>query len=101
MGSGGKTCRVDFGSYAGDGGYGSSNPKSLSFDFKPYLVVVSSDNHSSNPQVIVRGTNQIYFGSDTMYITWTDTGLSWYAFYGPIYQFNSIGFQYYYVAIGF
>ena len=40
LGSGGKTCRISSGSYAGNGKTGQSNPSSLTFDFTPVLVVI-------------------------------------------------------------
>ena len=76
--------KVFLGSYIGTGESPSKeNPKKLTFDFSPSVVVVSSEECA--PLILVRGATQV--GSDELfgnqypkvYVTWETTSVSWYA----------------------
>lgn len=122
--------KIATGSYTGTGKYGASNKTSLTFDFKPYAVMVApadgfeqtsivsmSDNSTSEPVIMnfvatairgqTKGFRAKYELNETnsyCYITWTDNGLNWYSNYeystGADIQMNKSGTEYFYVAIG-
>lgn len=117
--------QIATGSYTGTGTSGSSNPNTLTFDFKPKIVLISAasgfdggsvgDSSYSvrqyHPAIAIRGQTQgfnngyIHVNSWTEVkttITWTDNGLKWYfsmSGYGA-HQMNAPGTVYHYVAIG-
>ena len=103
LGSGGKNCRIAWGSYMGDGKYDSSNPNTLTFDFKPMLVYLTQsyggdDTHFLRPAAGNSGTSY-----QTLFVTWTDHGLSWYSTgtqSSAFMQYNYLGCTYYYIAFG-
>lgn len=118
------------GSYVGTGKYGSSNKNSLTFDFKPQVVIVAptygfeqtsivsmTDNSTSEPVIMnfaamaIRGQTRGFRAKYELnatnhycYINWTDNGLSWYSDYeystGANIQMNISGTVYHYFAIG-
>ena len=106
LGSGGKNCRIAWGSYTGTGTYGSGSPNSLSFDFIPVLVFIVSDDNAclGNSRFIrpcVYGTDH---DNQALKVTWTDHGLSWHTdttLNPHIHQCNTAGYQYTYIAIGY
>ena len=106
IGSGGQNARIAWGSYTGNGKYGSGNPTSLSFDFIPVLVFIVSDDNAclGNSRFIrpcVYGTDH---DNQALKVTWTDHGLSWHTdttLNPHIHQCNTAGYQYTYIAIGY
>lgn len=112
VGAGGKNCRIAWGSYTGTGKYGSANPNTLTFDFKPLVVWVGSDSSGKGtafpatfmrPVITSRSDNST--PDHQLNVTWGEKGLSWYASsYTTIYagnQCNAENTTYYYVAIGY
>ena len=105
LGTGGRTARIAYGSYMGDGAYGPEHPSSLAFDFTPVFVLIAeNDNHDKSP--MLRGcteTNSTYGGSITL--AWTDRGVSWYTSTGVtnphLNQNNRNNEVYYWIAIGY
>ncbi len=111
VGAGGKNCRIAWGSYTGTGKYGSANPNTLTFDFKPLVVWVGSDSSGKGtafPATFMRPVITSRSDSSTpdhqLNVTWGEKQLSWYASsYTTIYagnQCNAENVTYFYVAIG-
>ena len=109
IGSGGQNARIAWGSYTGNGKYGSGNPNSLTFDFVPVVVIVGCDSFSRYqawPTVAIRGAAGMHCDNATgmttqCYVTWTGSGLSWYNSDCASDQNNNSGSIYYYVALGY
>lgn len=99
IGSGGKTCRIQYGTYVGNGLYGTAGTLELTFDFKPVLVAISYQN-LIDPTVLMRGIK--YFSTGTVHVTWGENSVSWYTTHSTRIneQCNNSGATYYYVAIG-
>lgn len=113
-------CKIVTGSYAGTGTYGSGNPNSLTFDFKPKIVwiyaftsvsastllrTVESGGSNVIPFDIIPNTYTKYFGfyysggSDNAYGKRDGNTLYWYN-NSAYYQMNNTNWTYYYIAIG-
>lgn len=101
--------KIQTGSYVGTGTYGADNPCSLTFDFKPYLVVVVRGDYFDAILIAVNGMN---VGSCTpspsntsahLPLSWGQTQLRWYTTQSnaPSTQLNGNGCTYNYVAVGF
>ena len=111
LGSGGKNCRIAFGSYTGDGTYGKSNPTTLSPGFCPVFAAVGTDDQVEeeyNPSLLIRGRTlaQSEYGFQSSYdsllhLSWSDTAVSWYNTSYAAYQNNADGSVYYYVIVGY
>ena len=104
MGSHGKTARIQWGSYTGDGQYGASHPTSLSFGFTPAAVFLAcADDIYSRPTVLLRSMSTLPGpgGNFAISLTWSGSGLSWYSTYDASAQGSSDGVTYYYVAVGY
>ena len=101
-----KICRVKFGTYTGTGLSSTSNPNTLECGFCPVLfIIVTPDGNTgiNQPRVAVRGYRKLQpqqSSGSTCYMTWNDTGLSWYASTAEA-QFNTSGSVYYYVVLGY
>ena len=94
IGSGGKTARIKWGSYVGNGNFGKSNPNSLTFDFKPHFVAIVRA-ETTTTDYLVRDA-----ASSAGSRTWGDKQVTWYASNNASGQMNVNGATYYYVAIG-
>ena len=106
LGTHGKNARIAWGSYTGDGKYGRENPNSLNFDFKPVMLTVGSDNESAYPGAfLVRPVEQgVAAAGGRVHVTWGEHSVSWYTLETTnphIYQSNSSGYVYHYLAIGY
>ena len=104
-------CRMAYGSYDGAGTYGEGNPVTLSFDFKPLLVVVSDDKYRSslsNPMVLCHGQSmglsvcgvQDDVTSSIIRISWGENSVSWYNATNDLLQNNNASHTYHYVVLG-
>lgn len=108
----GSGTQIATGTYTGTGRAGSSAPCSLTFNFKPKLVLISA-----NAQQIFEGKGAIFISPQSMActiggtssgsthggskLTWTDTSVTWYDTYSESdTQLNTSGTIYYYWAIG-
>ena len=104
LGSGGKTCRISSGSYAGNGKTGQSNPSSLTFDFTPVLVVIIRKSSPGTHTLFVRPNGYGPMGDTMGTITWGEKKVSWYCqnpqVAGDV-QMNMSGSDYYYVGLGY
>lgn len=106
VGTHGKNARIAWGSYTGDGKYGRENPNSLNFDFKPVMLTVGSDNEAAYPGAfLVRPVEQgVAAAGGRVHVTWGEHSVSWYTLETTnphIYQSNSSGYVYHYLAIGY
>lgn len=112
LGVHGRNARIAFGSYTGTGTYGSANPNTLQFDFKPMLVFVAIakwDGGVNNPTVLMRprtvGTSRPILDSNSqLNVTWGDKSVSWYKISseGTAYsQLNNLDSKYLYTVIGY
>jgi len=107
--------RIATGTYVGTGTYGADNAITLTFDFKPMLVIVAHENGwKTTGNVVERGC--IMFrplsvalkiaAGYTTHVTWDDNAVSWYATsasesaYRDSEHLNNDGDTYYYIAIG-
>ena len=99
MGSGGSTARIAYGSYFGQGRSGSAQKVSLTFEFRPMLVV---DTHvdGSHGLVLVRGAFESYTtGNATASVSWGSNSVSYYSD-NTSGQLDEENEQYVYVAMG-
>ena len=111
LGVHGRNARIAFGSYTGTGTYGSANPNTLQFDFKPALVFIAIANWDGgihNPSLLMRpravGSSRPTADSySQLTVTWGDRSVAWYmnGKESPYYQLNVGGQLYYYTAIGY
>lgn len=97
--------RIATGSYVGTGTYGASNPCSLTFDFAPRYIVITtgytmSSFASTDSWIRPVSSANGMAGSHPCTITWLENGITWYGDYSPDYQINKSGTTYYYLAIG-
>lgn len=112
LGAGGKLCRIKYGSYTGNGEGGKTAPNTLSCDFYPVLMIITTiDAYSTISRAIaVRGITQFDSGVGNRQntITWNDRGASWYpsmendTYYNACdVQLNTAGTVYRYLLLGF
>ena len=100
LGFGGKTARIAWGSYTGNGKCGAAHPNTLTFDFQPKVVFVARTTVAYGPVLMVTG------GVSTGYcqMTWTGNSVNWYDNRGDYAtsteQLNDFGVVYSYVAVG-
>lgn len=108
LGAVGKNLRICTGSYVGNGTYGSSNPTSLTFPFKPIMIFVSAMNDKDigngwmmRPLPYGCAANE---KASAIAVTWGDDRVSWYttATTNPnLHQSNRSGYTYYWFALGY
>ena len=102
LGSGGKTCRITYGSYVGNGKEGSANPTSLNFTFYPVFVLIMESSWNFNMSLLMRGCSEAAStAEESMTVTWTNSGVRWYGTGTNTSQNNDKNRTYYYVAIGY
>ena len=100
---------VETGQYTGTGLYGADNPNSLTFPFKPKLLIVAANGrvsanyagsfywvYPSVGAVALRSANT----SAAPFVTASENTVTWYATDSVSDQLNSSGIVYYYIAIG-
>ena len=96
--------KIATGSYVGTGEYGAEHPSHLSFPFAPKAVwVYSSDIEKTlSPFFPQCRYATAYMGGQTqaVYVTFEGTELSWYHRTSETLQFNWLGRDYYWFAIG-
>ena len=94
-------CRIVYGSYVGNGQYGSSNPKTLTFDGTPLFVALSGRYHF----FAVKGCSFVQTLSSpsladlSLPLTWGDRSVSWYSTENADKQQNLSGTDYFYIAL--
>lgn len=97
--------QIETGSYTGTGTYGSSNPNSLTFGFKPKLLLVSRGGEgfdSSGSFGWLYGLSKTIgdFNDADSSVSLSGTTISWYNTYNVQSQRNISGVTYFYTAIG-
>lgn len=102
-------CKIVYGSYTGNGKYGSGNKNTLSFNHKPLLVLVQAKNYVTNTadyhlrmvrdSVWANGVHENYYFAQT--VSWGDKSVTWYSTSGNTAdaQFNKSSTVYTYVAL--
>ena len=94
-------CRIVYGSYVGNGQYGSSNPKTLTFDGTPLFIVLSGRYHFYS----VKGSRYAQticstsLAPTTLFMTWDSQSVSWYTSESADKQLNLSDETYFYIAL--
>lgn len=100
--------KIETGSYVGTETYGASNPNTLTFGFKPKIVIISINGTSTyGGAIFMYGqTRSSYTGvlynldySDMPFLTWNENSVSWYSTHRDYNQLNEAK-TYNYLAIG-
>lgn len=100
--------KIETGSYVGTGTYGASNPNTLTFGFKPKMVIISVNGTSTyGGAIFMYGQTRssytgVAYNVETSYmpiLTWNENSVSWYSTHGAYYQLNET-YTYNYLAIG-
>ena len=101
--------QVISGSYVGTGTYGKNNPNTLTFDFEPKLIIISSEGYYHRAVLPYMGHGIMTSGSSFdnytiafygLAVTWSGKTVSWYNTGSADYQCNNSSYIYHYVAIG-
>ena len=100
--------KIQTGSYVGTGTYGPSSPNTLTFSFRPQLVIiVENGGGQTYSGYFIRGSEvgmTNWIGGSTsnfsVALTWNNDSVSWYSGNGSEYQLNRSGITYCYLAIG-
>ena len=102
-------CQIVYGSYTGNGGYGSGSPCTLTFDGKPIFVFIFPKEREGSHDIhlkLLRGVDYALSLDDnsasTNAVVWTDSGVQWYsisAVYDGEMQLNTSNAQYCYAAL--
>ena len=92
------------GTYAGTGEYGASHPNTLTFDFKPYVLLCYNRSSYSTPALFIRGEERYLadYGNSyaEMLLTWGENSVSWYNTEDEHRQLNYESATYRYLAFG-
>ena len=93
---------IETGSYVGTGTYGQENPNTLTFEFVPKFVFVSSGGGSSSYFLWVQGCNKTSgeYNNSLSVVEVSGNTLSWYSTKDISSQRNQNATTYYYIAIG-
>lgn len=99
-------CKIVYGSYTGNGNSGSDHPNRLTFSLKPLMVfVISPSTDYAGTDYCLRMTRPMAFAmlasGGANYentVVWGDRSVQWSNKKGSVYQFNSSGDVYNYVA---
>lgn len=100
--------KIETGSYVGTEMYGQANPNTLTFGFKPKIVIISINGTSTyGGAIFMYGqTRSSYTGvlynvdySDMPFLTWNENSVSWYSTHRGYNQLNEAK-TYNYLAIG-
>ena len=98
-------CKIVYGTYTGNGKYGSANPNKLTFNGDPLFVIIKGSIGSAPTLGIqaMRGWDIAYTDatdfSTICYLTWGEHSLSWYNSQSSTDQFNESGSVYPYIAL--
>lgn len=100
VGTGGENCRIENGNYVGNGvNPTQASPKSLLCGFYPLAFIIF---YNGYPCLLIRGQTTLYdHWSDSVVVTWNDSGLSWYAPSSRGNAFNDSGAKYNYLFLGY
>lgn len=102
LGTHGKNARIAWGSYTGNDKFGANNPTSLTFDFTPVLLFITTTTGGARA-VFIRGCGLVTHGTSNYYVTasWPGKKVSWYNTSRADAQLNNSNFTYVYVAVGY
>ena len=98
-------CKIVYGTYTGNGKYGSANPNKLTFNGDPLFVIIKGSIGSAPTLGIqaMRGWYTAYTGSadssTVCHLTWGEHSLSWYNSQSSSDQFNTSDSVYPYIAL--
>ena len=107
LGSGGHTCRIAWGSYTGTGSAGSGSPNTLTFDFRPMVILFATEaSFHCWPGIFYNGIEVgkscVINDSFFIYVTWQGHSVSWYSRdNNEEFQMNASNRTYFYVALGY
>lgn len=111
-------CKIATGSYVGTNTYGENNPNTLTFDFEPKIVFLTSNyigtygqmeyviflNPATAATKIMSNYGSAQESQDPWtypeFVTWGEKSLSWYNPSQAARQMNSQTYTYYYIALG-
>lgn len=102
--------KIAMGTYTGKGVYGSSNKNTLTFDFKPSLVIIlANDTETTGAGTILlqgqtqsAGTSAQYNASSLeLTVAWSGNSVTWYSAQNADRQMNGNGGTYHYFVLGF
>lgn len=100
--SGFGNCQIVYGSYTGSGLYGRDNPTTLSFEYKPILIVVHAKSQSTSTNqrmILLRGAPWGFSSASNSnsycYVTWKDNSVSWFNESHQDFQFSNRSLYYY------
>ena len=97
-------CKIVYGSYTGNGKYGSGNKNTLSFNHKPIMVFVQNPSVSNADEKLrmMRGIPWASSRDDSYFepctVSWSNSGVEWYGDAQSV-QFNISGTVYNYMAL--
>ena len=109
------SAKIVFGNYIGDGAVPKqANPKTLTFNFKPFLLILSEKNQRSvrsefaDPCIMFRDSVSAHFGSnagssnENLGIVWGDNSVSWFLISGTkdYNALNHLDLEYSYTCVG-
>ena len=95
-------CKIEYGSYKGTGKYGSDNPKTLTFEGRPIVVMVFQ---LTNGYMATMGNSAPYGHFQnlnahfSMVLSWGEQSVTWYSGQSATYQMNESGTYYNYFAL--
>ena len=92
------------GNYVGNGTSGSGNPNTLTFPFKPLVVIIANPESAASGGTWLQGitSGRTLTGETTAIATlsWNGNSLSWYHYNSAAKQLNEDGKTYLYLALG-
>ena len=96
--------RFATGTYVGTDEHGANHPNTLTFDFKPYVVICYDRSNYRCPALFIRGESRFLMeygsGYAAQQLTWGENSVSWYCSEDENRQLNSRDFTYRYLAFG-
>lgn len=92
-------CQITTGSYIGQGRIGKASSNTLTFSFKPIMLLVYTSAYSSY-LLLMRGKTVGVFETTTNTVTWGDNSVSWYNDADVAGQLNTYNTTYSYLCIG-
>lgn len=99
-----KVPSLTVGTYTGTGTFGDGSTCTLTFTFKPTIVIIFAPAQRNYEILCLPGEvgNAMPIGSssgDYNYVTWQGNTVKWYSTTSEVQQFNQAGGKYYYLAV--
>ena len=94
-------CRIVYGSYVGNGQYGSGDPKTLTFDGAPLFLALSGryQFYAVKGCSFAQTLSSPSLSDLSLPLTWDDRSVSWYSTESADKQQNLTGTTYFYIAL--